>query len=247
MSRSSIHPPLERRFGTVAQVLAIARVSKTKVDNDDQDSVKVKKNAKRRDSWEKDEPSLEDQEALIRERLADDGVGPYQLKVIAGTGSGEWLDRKEVKEFQAAVASGVYDLVICEDLGRIFRRHHALAFCEACEDSNTRLVALNDNIDTAHDDWRLKAGFAALRHELYNVDTSKRIRRGLRGHFRRGGAIQFVIYGYDKPEGAKTDDQLQRVPDAKAVYEEVFRKLHGGATYAEVADWLNEENVPTGP
>ncbi len=31
------------------------------------------------------------------------------------------------------------------------------------------------------------------------------------------------------------------------VYEEVFRRLEGGASYAEVADWLNAAGVPTGP
>jgi len=77
-------------------------------------------------------------------------------------------------------------LVIAEDLGRIFRRAHSQLFCELCEDYATRLVAINDNVDTGQDGWRVLAGFASVRHELYNADTSKRIRRSLRNRFLQG-------------------------------------------------------------
>lgn len=50
-----------------------------------------------------------------------------------------------------------------EELGRICRRNRAFDVCELCEDADTRLIALNDSIDTARDDWRLNAAFAAFR------------------------------------------------------------------------------------
>ena len=221
----SLQPQLVPRNGHTLLVLGIARIS----------------------TLNQDQRSLADQEALYR-RWLDQHVGhPYQLTMIAGRGSGESLDREESRLARAAVESGRYDLVIAEDLGRIFRRVHAQLFCELCEDYETRLIALNDQVDTAQDNWRVLAGFANMRHEMYNVDTSKRIRRSLRNRFQQGGVVQAVVYGYVKPPGAKTDADVRKDPDAEPIYEEMFRMLEDGAGYSEVADWLNDQRVKPGP
>jgi hypothetical protein len=94
----------------------------------------------------------------------------------------------------------------------------------------------------------LNAFFAAMHHQLANRETSRRIKRTSRGRFEKeGGILPCTIYGYHKPEGARTDDQLVKDPAATPVYEEWFRRLEDGATYAEVADWLNANEVSTGP
>lgn len=114
--------------------------------------------------------SLEDQEALYRRWLAEHTDLPYRLTMISGRGSGECLDRQEALRAENEVESRTYDLVIAEDLGRIFRRIHARLFCELCEDVGTRLIALNDHVDIAQDNWRVLAGFASMRHEMYNAE-----------------------------------------------------------------------------
>jgi site-specific DNA recombinase len=182
--------------------------------------------------------SLDDQEALLRRWLKEHIDQPVEVTVIAGTGSGERLDRKETEQAEELVESRQVDLMLAEDLGRIFRRNRALDFCELAEDYDCRVVAINDRVDTSQDGWRLSAGFAAMRHEMYNADTGKRIRRTLRKRFEQGGAVQFVIYGYIKPSGAKLDSELQKDPAAQAVYDEWFSRLEQGATYAEIADRL---------
>jgi site-specific DNA recombinase len=191
--------------------------------------------------------SLDDQEAMLRRWLHEHIEQPVDVTVISGTGSGERLDRQETARAEELVESRKVDLVLAEDLGRIFRRNRALDFCELAEDYDCRVVAINDQVDTAQEGWRMSAGFAALRHEMYNADTGKRIRRTLRNRFSQGAAVQFVIYGYIKPPGAKHDSELQKDPAAQAIYNEWFTKLEQGASYAEVADWLNSQNVPVGP
>src|SRR5262245_45227791 len=157
--------PLVPRIGAILIVLGIARISTLK----------------------QDERSLKDQEALYRRWLDEHYGRPYELIVISGQGSGEWLDRGDYLRSWDEVETGKFDLVITEDLGRIARRTHVVQFCEHCEDHNTRLIALNDQIDTAQDNWHAIAGFASLRHEMYNADTGKRIRRSLRHRFTQGG------------------------------------------------------------
>jgi DNA invertase Pin-like site-specific DNA recombinase len=219
-----LQPPLVPRNGRALKVLGIARIS----------------------TEHQDAHSLDDQKALYERWLAEHAGWPSELTMIAGRGSGECLDRKEVRQAAEEVETRAYDLVIAEDLARIFRRVHAQLFCEKCEDTGTRLIAINDHIDTAQDNWRLLAGFANMRHEMYNADTSKRIRRSLRNRFQQGGVVQCVVYGYLKPPGAKNDADLRKDPAAEPVYAEMFRRLEGGATYSEVADWLNEQGIQPG-
>jgi DNA invertase Pin-like site-specific DNA recombinase len=221
----SLQPPLAPRDGHTLKVLGIARIS-----TEHQDAL-----------------SLADQESLYRQWLAQHAGPPFALTMIAGRGSGECLDRQEALRATAEVETGTYDLVIAEDLGRIFRRVHAQLFCELCEDVGTRLVAINDHVDTGGDGWQLHAFFATMRHEMYNADTARRIRRSLRNRFCQGGVFQCPIYGYDKPPGAKGEDDVRKDPAATPIYEGWFRRLDNGATYAEVADWLNGLGIPTGP
>ena len=221
----SLQPPLEARNGLMLRVLLICRIS----------------------SVNQDERSLQDQEALYRRWIADHTDLPTDMVVVSSQGSGECLDREEYLRAIELVESDTFDLVITEDLGRICRRVHAHLFCEICEDHQTRLVAINDHVDTGREDWRLGSFFAVMRHEAYNADTSRRIRRSLRNRFSQGGVLRVSIYGYIKPPGATTDAELQKDPAAEPIYAKIVRMLEDGASYSEVADWLNTQDVPTGP
>ncbi len=221
---SSFDPTLVPRNGAALMVLIIARIS----------------------TVHQDLRSLADQIALCERYVRDRYPGPVHFDPIQSQGSGELLDRVELAQAEAAVESGRFDLVVVEDLGRVCRRNRAIDFCELCEDACTRLVAINDTLDTADENWRLSAFFASFKHESGNKDTSKRIRRTLRNRFEQGGVVQTFPYGYIKAPGAKSDADVCKDPDAEPIYEKWFALLEAGASYAEVADWLNAQKVPTG-
>lgn len=195
--------------------------------------------------------SLDDQEQRCREWVRDNLEAPSgfpaEIESIKSRGSGERLDRVELADIQDALESGEYDLVIAEDLGRICRRNAAIALCEIGEDSGTRVVAINDSLDTLDEGWRLHAMFASFRHEQYNTDTAKRIKRSLRNRFLQGGVFQCPIYGYLKPHPGATDSEVTKDPTAEPIIREIFVRLEAGASYAEVADWLNLSQIPPGP
>jgi DNA invertase Pin-like site-specific DNA recombinase len=194
-----------------------------------------------------DEKSNDDQDALNQEYIRARTSLPCEFYSIKSQGSGEYLDREELFELIELIESGDWDVVICEDLGRICRRIFAIEICERCEDSGTRLIAINDHVDTANEDWRMHSYFATMRHESYNKDTAKRIRRTQRNRFQQGGILPRPSVGYIRPPGAKTDDQLQKDPVFEPIVVEMFRRLEDGGTFAELADWLNSQNIPTGP
>jgi DNA invertase Pin-like site-specific DNA recombinase len=216
---------LRPRNGQTLEVLGIARIS----------------------TLNQDERSLGDQEALLREWLLRNYGKSFHLRMIASQGSGERLDRTESVEAARLVESRLFDLVLSEDLARIFRRMHAYLFCETCVDNGTRLIAINDNVDTAKGDWQMAAIFQAFKHESSNKDTSERIKRTLRNRFSQGGVFQVPIYGYTKKEDAKGEEDVQKDPKAEKVYDEWFTRLESGESYAEVADWLNDTGTPVGP
>jgi DNA invertase Pin-like site-specific DNA recombinase len=224
MCRVHLDPQLLPKDGKVLHVLGIDRISTRNQD--------PKANA--------------DQEALLHHWIADRHDGPVEWTRITGQGSGECIDREQVRQAEDLVATGKFDAVIMEDLGRHLRRAQAVDFCEQCEDANTRLIAINDGIDTAKD-WRLHAFFAAMKHEQSNADTSERIKRTLRNRFLQGEVLQFAVFGYEKPPGAKHDSEMQKDPAAEAIYDKWFSILEDGGTFSDVSDWLTREGIPTGP
>lgn len=220
-----LDPPLKPRDGVTLRALGVCRIS----------------------GPNQDPKSLDDQDALLRRYVTDHYDGPIHWESFKTQGSGEILDRGELAEIGARLDSGRLDLLITEDLGRITRRHHAISICEDAEDNGTRLIALNDHVDTARGEWRTSATFAALRHEQYNQDTAARIRRSMRNRFLTEGLIQTVPYGYVKPPGVKTDDRVTKDPAAVPIYEEWFRRLEAGATFSEIVDFLTEKKIAPGP
>ncbi len=195
-----------------------------------------------------DERSLEDQKAYYEDHL-DRTLGPgrYDLSVVSSRGSGQILDSSALTELAQMVESGVYDLVIAEDLGRISRRIYAIIFCEQAEDSKTRVIAINDSVDTAESNWKQASIFASFKNESFCKDTSARIKRSLRNRFQQGQIFQCQIYGYHKPHAKATDAEVSKLPEAEAIYDQWFTMLEDGCNYRQVADWLNVNNVPTSP
>lgn len=112
--------PLSPRSGGELSVLIIARIS----------------------TVHQDARSLGDQAAFCEAYVRARYFGPTKFQTIQGRGSGEVLDRRDLLEAEEAVASGTFDLIVVEDLGRVCRRNRAVAFCEDCEDAATRLIAV---------------------------------------------------------------------------------------------------------
>jgi site-specific DNA recombinase len=103
------------------------------------------------DPTKQDEHSPEHEEAWLRNWLENNIQLPFSGTLLAGSGSEERLKRAEYVRLLELVESERFDLVLTEDLGRIVRRIHAHLVCELCVDHETRLISLNDHVDTAED------------------------------------------------------------------------------------------------
>jgi len=191
--------------------------------------------------------SLGDQEAYYRQYLDRElGKGNCELEVIASQGSGQILDRAELLQLCEMVSSGDYEIVVAEDLGRISKRIYAIVFCEDAEDTATRVIAINDHVDTANENWKQASIFASFKNESFCKDTSARITRSLRNRFLQGQIFQCEIYGYIKPHSKASDSEVSKDPDAIPIYGEWFTRLESGQNYRMVADWLNDSGILPG-
>ena len=124
---SVLNPRLVPRNGRILRVLVIARIS----------------------TVYQDKRSLDDQIAKVKEYLGPVYSGQIDWTIIKAQGGGDHLGNKALHEAERLIESGQLDLVISEDLARISRRKRAYDFCQLCIDHNTRLIALDDRIDTA--------------------------------------------------------------------------------------------------
>src|SRR6266699_1170608 len=113
MPEINLDPPLVPKDGHTLRILAPVRVS---------------------NPTKQDERSLGDQAAKVERWIRDRLDKPFELTVLEGRASGELLDRAEFLQLCEHVATGRFDAVIAEDLGRIVRRIHAHIFCEDCVD-----------------------------------------------------------------------------------------------------------------
>jgi DNA invertase Pin-like site-specific DNA recombinase len=125
--------------------------------------------------------------------------GPIVVKYLAEQISGMLANRETMAELWKLVASGEWDLIIAEDLSRIFRNPaFQLMFLQQCADSGIRVICFADNLDTADESWESAALLATARHGLMIPDTRRRIKRTATESFKRGGMVLRVKFGFAK-------------------------------------------------
>lgn len=194
-----------------------------------------------------DERSLGNQKELLCQTVKLNYKGKVDWTFVSTQASGEWLDREELTQIRDLVAQGDIDLLIAEDLGRIMRDLEVLSLCGFCKDHGTRVVAINDNLDTAEPMWRQNGIFSAARHEMYNEDTSRRIKQRLRDRFDHGQLPPAPIAGYQAKATPKTVEDVWADRTLTPHVQEIDRRLNRGARWSEVGDYLNEVDFPRGP
>lgn len=182
--------------------------------------------------------------------------GPVEFKQLGERASGMLVDRATIREAEDLIATGEWDLVLAEDLSRIFRNpRHQLGFVQDTVDSETRVICIADNIDTASDHWEVMLGAAALRHGTMIPDTRRRVRRSATHAFHSGGMVLRVKYGYRRlsKEDAATGLhgskglRIARRPECTPVIRLMVAKLLAGAHLNTISEWLQSERVEPPP
>lgn len=181
--------------------------------------------------------------------------GPVEIKLLGEQASGMLTTRASIREAESLVAEGAVDLVIAEDLSRIYRNpRHQYDFVQNAVDAGTRVICIGDHLDTADDNWEVMMGAATLRHGLFIPDTRRRVRRTATNSFRQGGMVGKIRFGYRKltkeeaasgafgPKGLR----IAKLPECTPVIRDMRERVLSGESYASIADWLNVEGMRSG-
>jgi len=182
--------------------------------------------------------------------------GATEIRHLGEQASGMIADRATIMEAEELVATGEWDLVIVEDLSRIYRNpRYQWVFVQDCVDRKTRVICIADNLDTADENWLTMMHVAAIRHGMAIPDTRRRVRRTATHSFHNGGMVQKIPYGYrklSKEEAASGQYgpvglRIARLSECTPVIREIARRIMNGTFYDDIADWLNEEGIEPGP
>jgi len=231
-------PIRPKRPGSPLRTIVIGRLSKPK------------------DTDEQTEETIESSYAFAERFLADVYQGPLEIRHLGEQISGMVADRASILGAIELIESGQWDLVLAEDLSRIYRNpRHQYIFVQDCVDAGTRLICVADVLDTADDNWKMMLGAATLRHGLYVPDTRRRVRRTATHAFHRGGMVMKLKFGYRKltREEAATGEfgpvglRIAKRPELTKYLLEIRRRLMETRCPARVIEWLNKAQVPTGP
>lgn len=182
--------------------------------------------------------------------------GPLDITFLGEQASGMRTDRTTIRQAEDLIAGGQIDLVIAEDLSRIYRNpRHQYNFVQDAVDAGTRVILIGDHLDTADENWEVMMGAAALRHGLHIPDTRRRVRRTATHAFHQGGMVQKIRFGYRKlsrEEGAlgafgPKGLRIAKVPEHTETIRELARRVIAGESYIVLAEQLNDRRLPPGP
>lgn len=192
---------------------------------------------------------------VVETQLRQIYKGPFDLTKLGEQASGMLVDRPTIVEAMQRIEDGEFDLVMVEDLSRVYRNPaRQYSFVQNCVDQETRFIALNDSIDTADENWELSLSIATLRHGMYIPDTRKRVIRSATHSFLQGGMVGKVPFGYRKvsKEEAQAGTygsvglRIAKDPAAAPIIRKICDRVLTGESFESIAQWLNGEEVLPG-
>ncbi|MEI7687792.1 MAG: recombinase family protein, partial [Planctomycetota bacterium] len=167
--------------------------------------------------------SIEDQVRFCQTFLERENLKNVALESESDRAvSGERVSRPGINRVRDGVEDRRWDLIIVEDASRLYRNHTAcMHLVEMAIDNDIRVIAINDNVDTAEDDWDDKLHDALREHVRANRYTRKRVRRAVAGLWEEDAAMGLLRPGYRR---TPTHPATEKEPASGPHFDEVDPK-----------------------
>ena len=191
-----------------------------------------------------DSVSIESQVAMLTKYVSDNGwehVATYKDDGYSGT---SFDNRPAFQEMMSRVRKGEINLVIVKDLSRFGRDYLEVGqYTEVIFPAlNCRFIAVNDNVDTIHNNNDMLAIFKNVMNDFYARDTSAKIRAVRKSAMRSGRYMgAFAPYGYVKDPADKHKFLIDE--PAAEVVRLIFSMRGGGIGCPKIARELNEKGI----
>lgn len=205
---------------------------------------------------EQRQQSIRAQHHYNRSQLSGAGIDMAQVDIeeISDEGiSGELRDRPGIGKIREGIRKRKWDIIVAEDSSRIYRNKPAcLDLVGLAVDHKIRVFCVNDNVDTAEEDWYTKLDHAQDHHCGTNFYLRERLSRTFQELWEDGAAVGPLHPGYrrtpnvpatdrEPAEGPWYDEIDERwAPTILEVYERVARRERRWL----IAEWLTEIGLP---
>ena len=156
--------------------------------------------------------------------------------------SGTQFDRPSFQKMIAEVKADRISVVIIKDMSRFGRDYLQVGtYMEVLRKHDTRLIALNDSVDTLKGDDEFTP-FRNIMNEWYARDTSKKIRSAFQAKNLAGKhTSSSVPYGYLKSEQDKNQWVID--PVAAPIVQRIYRMTMEGKGPYQIAAILSAEHI----
>jgi len=194
--------------------------------------------------------SVAEQERECREESKRRGWAVVDVLVDNSIGASRHStgDREGWRQVQARIGAGGVDVLVVWEASRAGRDLGAFVeLRDLLDKTGTKLCYSGRLLDLDDPADRFGAGLDSLISERAAEDTSKRIRRAMRGNAEHGRPHGRLLYGYQRLRDPNTGRPTGQVPDEEqaTVVRRVFADYNAGVSRRLVADGLNADGVTT--
>ena len=185
--------------------------------------------------------SISNQKRILEEHALSHGMTVFRHFTDDGI-SGTRFDRPGFQAMIGEVRAGNIEACIIKDMSRFGRDYLQVGtYMEVLRKNDTRLIALNDNVDTLKGDDEFTP-FRNIMNEWYARDTSKKIRSAFQAKNLAGKHTSSnVSYGYLKSEEDKNQWVID--PVAAPIVKRIFEMTMDGKGPYQIANILAGEHV----
>lgn len=185
--------------------------------------------------------SISNQKRILEDYALSKGMTSFQHFTDDGI-SGLRFDRPGFQAMIDEVRSGKVEACIIKDMSRLGRDYLQVGtYMEELRKNDTRLIALNDNVDTLKGDDEFTP-FRNIMNEWYARDTSKKVRSAFQAKNLAGKhTSSSVPYGYLKSEENK--DLWVVDPVASQIVKRIFQMSMDGKGPYQIAQILSDEHI----
>jgi len=185
--------------------------------------------------------SIVNQKRILEDYALSHGMTVFRHFTDDGI-SGTRFDRPGFQNMIDEVRAGNVEACIIKDMSRFGRDYLQVgSYMEVLRKNDTRLIALNDNVDTLKGDDEFTP-FRNIMNEWYARDTSKKIRSAYKAKNLAGKhTSSSVPYGYLKSE--KDKDQWVVDPVAAPIVKRIFQMTMEGKGPYQISKILSDEHI----
>ena len=194
--------------------------------------------------------SIENQRELLEHHVeAHEELSDEIIEYIDDGYTGTNFERPAFRRMIEDAKRGKFQTIIVKDLSRLGRDYIGVGdyIDQIFPVLGIRLIAVNSNYDSnkyAGQTLGLDMTVTNLVNTMYSRDISKKVRSGIESRWRQGKTTcGNPPYGFLKDDSAKGGWAID--PVAGAVVRKMFDKALEGYNTKDIANYLNEKNIPT--